>query len=149
MALMDLITKELIRVPMTATNKQEAIMELVDLADSAGRFTSRDDVLSAVQQREALGSTGLEKGIAIPHAKTEAVKEITLVMGISPNGLDFQALDGNPSKIFFCILAPPDQAGIHIEALSEIAQITKSGAFLRLLGAAEDADEVLELFQED
>lgn len=149
MSLIDLLKKELIKVPMTATNKQEAIIELVDMADRAGSCSNRDDVLSAVQQREALGSTGLEKGIAIPHAKTEAVKEITLVLGVSPHGVDFQALDGNPSKIFFCILAPPDQAGVHIEALSEIAQITKSGAFLRLLGAAEDADEVLELFQED
>ena len=149
MALIDLIKKELIAVPLTAQDKEGIITELIDILNADGALVNRDDALGDVLQREALGSTGLEKGIAIPHAKTEAVKNIVLAIGLAPGGVEFQALDGNPSKIFFMILAPPDQAGPHIEALSEIAQASKSGAFLRLLEAAQDADEVLELFQED
>ncbi len=149
MALIDLIKKELITVPLKADDKQGVITELIDLLDSQGALINREDALSAVLQREALGSTGLEKGIAIPHAKTEAVKNIVLALGIKSAGIDFQALDGNPSKIFFFILAPPDQSAPHIEALSEIAQVSKSGAFLRLLESARDADEVLELFQDE
>lgn len=149
MALIELIKKERIAVPLKAQSKEGIIAELIDLLEGDGGLVNREDALRDVLQREALGSTGLEKGIAIPHAKTEAVKDMVLAVGIAPGGVNFQALDGNPSKIFFMILAPPDQSGPHIEALSEIAQATRSGAFLRLLEAAQNAEEVLELFQED
>lgn len=149
MALIDLIKKEFIAAPLKAADKPGVIAELVDLLDSGGLLSSREDVLGAVLQRESLGSTGLEKGIAIPHAKTTAIKDIALAIGISPGGIEFQALDGQPSRVFFLILAPPDQSGPHIEALSEIAQATKSGAFLRLLESARSPEEVVELFQED
>lgn len=112
MALIDLIKRELIKVPLTATDKQGVITELIDLLDEAGVLLNREDALGAIQQREALGSTGLEKGIAIPHAKTEAVKSITLALGISPGGVDYQALDGKPSTMFFCILAPRIRQGL-------------------------------------
>ncbi len=149
MALIDLIRKEHIAVPMRASTKAAVLEELVDTLITAGSLSDRDGVLSALRQREALCSTGLENGIAIPHAKTDAVDSLVLALGISPGGIDYEALDGKPSTIFFCILAPPNQAGAHIEALSEIARATKSAAFLRLLLAAENADEVIELFHED
>lgn len=100
MALIDLIKKELIAVPLKAADKQGIITELIDLLDAQGALKNRDDALSAVLQREALGSTGLEKGIAIPHAKTEAVKNLVLAIGVNSQGVEFQALDGKPSKIF-------------------------------------------------
>jgi mannitol/fructose-specific phosphotransferase system IIA component (Ntr-type) len=100
-------------------------------------------------KRESLGSTGLEQGIAVPHAKTQAVNALTVALGISPKGIEFQAIDGNPSKLFFLLLAPPDQSGPHIEALADIARITKSQAFCRTVISSTSAAEVVELFSED
>jgi mannitol/fructose-specific phosphotransferase system IIA component (Ntr-type) len=74
---------------------------------------------------------------------------MVMCIGIAPGGIDFEALDGNPSSLFFMILAPPTMAGPHIEVLSDIAKVTKSNAMCRLLANAADADEVLELFEEE
>jgi mannitol/fructose-specific phosphotransferase system IIA component (Ntr-type) len=149
MALVDLIRPEVVKVPLAARSKPEAVRELVETLRDAGSITEVGPVYDALMARESLGSTGLEMGIAVPHAKTTAVGSLTMALGISPAGIDFQAIDGQPSTVFFLLLAPPDQSGPHIEALAEIARITKSQSFLRLLAAARSAKEVVELFSED
>lgn len=149
MAIVDLITENLIKVPLAAKTKIETIRELVDVLDKAGKIDDADGVFKAVIARENMGSTGLEKGIAVPHAKTEKVKNIIMAIGIAPDGIDFDSLDGEPSKLFFLLLAQPNQSGPHIEALAEIARITRSKSFCRLLIGAANATEVVELFRED
>lgn len=149
MAIVDLISSDVIKVPVKSVTKTEIIRELVDVLDKAGKIKDKDSVYNAVIARENMGSTGLEKGIAVPHAKTDKVKSLTLAIGIAPEGVDFDSLDGEPSKLFFLLLAQPDQSGPHIEALAEIARITRSASFCRLLLASESADEVVELFTED
>jgi fructose-specific phosphotransferase system IIA component len=149
MALVDLITPEVIKVPLTAEDKPGVIEELIQILVDAGKITDRSKVSDAIHQREALGSTGLEFGIAVPHAKTDAVKEIIVAIGIAPQGIDFIAMDGKPSKLFFLILAAPDQSGPHIEALAEIAKLSKSRAVLDALIHAQSADEVMDLFRVD
>ena len=146
MALIDLITEDVVKVPLKSTTKPEILKELVDVLVQAGRIANPEQVIDALQKREDLGSTGLENGIAVPHCKTEAVDTLTMAIGIAPQGLDFEALDGNPSTLFFCMLAPPDQSGPHIEALSEIARLTQSQSFCRLLIASRGPEEVVELF---
>ena len=125
------------------------LKELVDILVDAGKIENPDAVLRDIIKREELGSTGLEEGIAVPHAKTEAVKSLTVAIGISPKGIDFEALDGKPSQLFFLLLAPPNQAGPHIEALSDIARMSKSKSFMRLLMNSRNSEEVEELFRED
>ena len=149
MALVDLITKEVVKVPLTSRDKTGVIDELVQLLVDAGKVTNRDEVLDAIHKREAMGSTGLEFGIAVPHAKTVAVKEMTMSIGIAPQGIEFDAMDGKPSTLFFMILAAPDQSGPHIEALAEIAKLSKSKAVLNALIAAASADEVVDIFRVD
>ena len=146
MALIDLITEDVVRVPLTSTTKFDVLKELVDVLSQAGKLSEPGKVIDALQKRESLGSTGLENGIAVPHCKTDAVDTLTIAIGIAPQGLDFEALDGNPSTLFFCMLAPPDQSGPHIEALSEIARLTQSQAFCRTLIASRTPAEVVELF---
>jgi len=148
MAIIDLITPEVIKVPLEATTKSGVIEELTELLVSAGKIAEAEPVLDALQQRESLGSTGLEKGIAVPHCKTTAVDTVTLAIGIAPEGIEFDAIDGQPSTLFFCMLAPPDQSGPHIEALSEIARLTQSQSFCRLLIASQSPNEVVELFRD-
>jgi fructose-specific phosphotransferase system IIA component len=149
MALVDLIRPEVVRVPLVSETKPAVIREMVEVLRDAGKIADVEQVYDALMKREALGSTGLEQGIAVPHAKTQAVSSLTMALGISPKGVDFQAIDGNPSKLFFLLLAPPDQSGPHIEALADIARITKSQAFCRTLISATSPEEVVELFSED
>ncbi len=149
MALIDLITEEVVKVPLTSQSKPEIIKELIRLLHETGHIEQFEAAYDAVLNREAQGSTGLENGIAVPHAKTNAVKSLTIAIGISPAGVDFEALDGNPSHLFFLMLAPPDQPGPHIEALAEIARLTRSKAFCSMVTAATSTREVVEIFREE
>jgi mannitol/fructose-specific phosphotransferase system IIA component (Ntr-type) len=149
MALVDLIRPEVVKVPLVSTTKPDVIRELVELLRDAGKITDVDSTYDALMARESLGSTGLEQGIAVPHAKTKTVDSLTVALGISPKGIDFQAIDSNPSKLFFLLLAPPDQSGPHIEALADIARITRSQAFCRTVIGSTSPQEVVELFSEE
>jgi nitrogen PTS system EIIA component len=149
MALIDLISSDIVKIPLSSTSKLEIIKELIHILGEAGKITDEDTIFNAVMKREALGSTGLAEGIAVPHAKTDAVSDLILAIGIKPEGVDFDALDAKPSQLFFLMLAPPDQSGPHIEALAEIARLTRSGAFCRGLIGARSAQGVVDLFLED
>ncbi len=149
MALVELIEESVVKVPLVSTRKNDIIRELIEVLEKAGKISDPEKIYSAVLDRESKGSTGLEEGIAVPHAKTTAVQDLTLAIGIAPRGVDFAALDGKPSQLFFLMLAPPDQSGPHIEALAEIARATRSKAFCRLLTAAQSPAEVVELFKEE
>ncbi|MBN1797462.1 MAG: PTS sugar transporter subunit IIA [Spirochaetales bacterium] len=149
MALLDLISEDIIKVPLVSTSKSEVIKELIQVLKDAGKIEDTAKAYEAVMKREDMGSTGLEKGIAVPHAKTDQVKTLTIAIGVAPSGVEFNAIDGEKSKIFFLILAPPDQSGPHIEALADIARITRSEAFCRLLNASKSAKEVVDMFCEE
>jgi fructose-specific phosphotransferase system IIA component len=149
MALLDLISEDIIKVPLVSTSKPEVIKELIQVLKDTGRIGDDAKVYEAIMKREDMGSTGLERGIAVPHAKTDQVKTLTIAIGIAPSGVEFDAIDGEKSKIFFLILAPPDQSGPHIEALADIARITRSEAFCRLLNASKSAKEVVDMFCEE
>ena len=148
MALIDLISEDVIKVPLHATSKIDTLRELAEILYKAGKIKDVEPIFNALVKRESMGSTGLENGVAVPHCKTDAVENMILSIGISPQGIDFDALDGNPSKLFFLMLAPPDQSGPHIEALSEIARLTQSQAFCRTVIASQTAAEVVELFRD-
>jgi fructose-specific phosphotransferase system IIA component len=148
MSLSDLIQPEVVKVPLESNTKSEVIAELLGVLVTAGKVSNREHALNALLERESLGSTGLESGIAVPHAKTDAVTRLTLAIGIAPGGIDFQSADGEPSRIFFLMLAAPDQSGPHIEALSEIARLARAPAFLKALARAESPQEVVELINE-
>jgi fructose-specific phosphotransferase system IIA component len=149
MAIIDLLSEEVIKVPLESTTKDGVIRELIQVLKSAGKVSDSQSAYDAVLAREALGSTGLENGIAVPHAKSPSVRSLTIAIGISPRGVDFNAQDGQPSRLFFLMLAPPNQSGPHIEALAEIARLTRSEAFCRMLTGARSGREVLSLFREE
>lgn len=149
MALVELIEEDVVKVPLISTDKTGIIRELLQILVDAGKITNLEAANEAILKREAQGSTGLENGIAVPHAKCPEVNSLTIAIGISPDGVDFEALDGNPSYLFFIILAPPDQSGPHIEALAEIAKMTRSKAFCRMMIEAQSAKEVVDLMKEE
>jgi len=149
MALIESIEASLVRVPLAATDKEGAIRELVGMLSEAGRVSDREAVLRAVLARETLGSTGLADGIAVPHGKTDAVPDLAIAVGVAPAGIDFGALDGQPSRLFFLIVAPPDKSGPHIQALSEIARLSRSKALCRAIVNAREPADVVGLLRGD
>jgi len=97
--------------------------------------------------REKLGSTGLNDGIAVPHGKTDAVKDLAIALGIAPDGIEFDSMDGKASSLFFLILAPPDKSGPHIQALAEIAKLSRSRALCKAIVHARSSQDVVDLLR--
>jgi len=149
MALVDLISEKVVKVPLTSDNKPAVLQELVQVLVDAGKIDDFDTVLAAIHEREDKQSTGLEMGIAVPHGKTPSVKSLVVAIGVSKEGIDFSSMDGEPSKLFFMLIAPPNQPGPHVEALGEIAKLSRSKAFCSALINAVDARVVVELLRED
>ena len=150
MNVLDVLNKDLVKVPLVHTDKRGIITELVEvLAKSKGYSTQQfEQVLGAVLDRERLGSTAIGNGIAIPHAKSDVVDQVSLVVGISRFPVDFDALDDQKSRIFFLVVAPPKAASAHVELLASIARSCTSGVFRRMLEQSKDSEEVVRLFLE-
>jgi mannitol/fructose-specific phosphotransferase system IIA component (Ntr-type) len=113
---------------------------LVDTSD----VEDPDPIFEAVMAREREGSTGLEKGVAIPHAKSDEVKGLTIVVGISREGVNFEAQDGKPSRLFFLMVAPTSQSGPHVQAIARIVKMIKIDRFRKKLLDARKPDDVVE-----
>ncbi len=145
MALMDLVNENIIKVPLVSKDKPDVIRELVTILKDAGEITDFDSALKAVQAREDKQSTGLTDYIAVPHAKTSAVNSLKLAIGISPEGIDFDSLDKQPSRLFFLMLASPHMSGPHVQALAEIAKLSRSKMLCQALFNAQNAQQVVDL----
>jgi PTS system nitrogen regulatory IIA component len=126
MALNTILTKDTICLHLKGATKQEIINELLDLLVAAGKVEDRTAALSSVMERESKMSTGMKHGIAIPHGKTEAVKDLVACIGISDNPVNFEALDGKPCRIFIMTLSPLEKTGPHLQFLAEISLLFKS-----------------------
>jgi fructose-specific phosphotransferase system IIA component len=147
MALLDLVSEKIVKIPLESNDKPDVLRELIQRLVDVGEIDDFNAVLKAVQEREDKQSTGLERGIAVPHGKTAAISTMKLVIGIAPQGIDFDSLDGKPSTLFFLLLAPPNQSGPHVQALAEIAKLARSQAFCEALIHAENAREVVKLLK--
>ena len=128
MRLKDLLSGDVIRIPLKNTEKNAIIEEMVDILDKAGKLKDKKAVLKAVLEREQVMSTGMGDGIAIPHGKTSGTTEVLCAFGLKPKGVDFKSLDGQPADIFFLILSPHDDTRIHLKFLSAISSILQSEA---------------------
>ncbi len=149
MALISLIEENVVRAPLKATEKNAALRELVDALAAAGKILDPDTAYQAIIDREAKGSTGLEEGIAVPHGKTISARELAIAIGVSHDGIEFGSADGKPARLIFLLLAPPDKAGPHIEALAEIARMSRSKAFCASLAASRSPAELVQLLREE
>ena len=145
MKIIDLLKPQSILLNASPTNKADAIYTLGDLMDKGGNLSDKAEYLEAVFAREESGSTGLGDGIATPHAKSAGVKEAGLAAMVVPNGVDFEALDGQPSRLFFMIAAPEGAADTHVEVLSKLATMVIDPDFKNALIQAATVDRFLEL----
>lgn len=145
MKITDLLKPQSILLNASPTNKADTIYTLGDLMDKGGNLSDKAEYLEAVFAREESGSTGLGDGIATPHAKSAGVKEAGLAAMVVPNGVDFDALDGQPSRLFFMIAAPEGAADTHVEVLSKLATMVIDPDFKNALIQAATVDRFLEL----
>lgn len=145
MKITDLLKPQSILLNASPTNKADAIYTLGDLMDKGGNLSDKAEYLEAVFAREESGSTGLGDGIATPHAKSAGVKEAGLAAMVVPNGIDFEALDGQPSRLFFMIAAPEGAADTHVEVLSKLATMVIDPDFKNALIQAATVDRFLKL----
>ena len=145
MKITDLLKPQSILLNAAPIDKADAIYTLGDLMDKGGNLSDKAEYLEAVFAREESGSTGLGDGIATPHAKSAGVKEAGLAAMVVPNGVDFEALDGQPSRLFFMIAAPEGAADTHVEVLSKLATMVIDPDFKNALIQAATVDRFLEL----
>ncbi|ARI76590.1 PTS fructose transporter subunit IIABC [Halobacillus mangrovi] len=144
MRITDLLTKDTILLNMSASSKPAAIDELIGKLDQAGKLNDRDEFKQAIEAREQQSTTGIGEGIAIPHAKTGAVKEPAIVFGRSQEGLDYESLDGEPTNLFFMIAASEGANNAHLETLSRLSSFLMDNNFRNKLEEAKTEDDVIE-----
>jgi PTS system fructose-specific IIC component/PTS system nitrogen regulatory IIA component len=147
MFLYEVFRPELIKVDLEAVDKEEAFEELVDYFCQAERSNAREEILDALREREAKMSTGILKGIGIPHGKTNAVENVYGVLGISRQGIDYDALDGEPVYLVFMILIPQKDTEKHLRILKRMAELLENPQFYIELVAQKDAQGVYNIIK--
>ncbi len=145
MILSQILQPGCIKVPLEGNDKKSVIVELVNLLDTAKLLLSKDVALQAVLNREQIRSTGIGSGIAIPHGKCNAVKELVIAFGIARQPVDFDSVDAKPVNIIILLLSPIDQTGPHIQALARISRVMLDEAFRNKLQKSQSANEIIEL----
>jgi len=138
MFLRDVFTPQLIKVNLEAEDKDEAFEEMVDHFCQVTKSHAREEILSSLKLREAKMSTGIQKGIAIPHGTTNAADTVRGVLGISQDGIDYDALDGEPVFLLFMLIAPEKDSEKHLRILQRLAELLGNPQFSQDLQTQRD-----------
>ncbi len=149
MKVSELLKAEFIIPELKGESKEDIINELIDLFKDDPRIDDIEKVRSAVLDREKVMSTGVGKGFAIPHGKTNAVKEIVGAFGKIKDGIDYESLDGNPVHLVFLLVGKDNLISTHIKLLSRISRLMNKDDFRHRLTEANSADEIVKLFTEE
>jgi len=146
----DLLQDNLIIEELESVDKQGVLREFARKLKSMNKVDSEEYLLRVLLEREALGSTGIGDGVAIPHGKLPMNSEMIVAFGRSSKGVDFQAMDSKPVHLFFLLVTPEDRPGDHLKALARISRILKNPALRDSLRTASGRQELQRLiFQED
>lgn len=147
--LKSVLTPETVNLHLKGSSKEEIIDELIETLVKAGKITDKAAALACVLDREKKMSTGMKHGIAIPHGKTDLVKDLVACIGISDNPVDFDSLDQEPSRIFIMTLSSIDKTGPHLQFLAQVSLLFKSAEKRELLLKASSPEQVIKLITED
>jgi mannitol/fructose-specific phosphotransferase system IIA component (Ntr-type) len=148
MQLKDYIPPENIIADLKSEKKIGIIEEMLERMSHLGLIKDYETALNDTLTRESYLSTGLENGLAIPHAKTDAIEQLSMTFGRSLSGVDFQSLDGKPTYLIFLVLSPKDVSGPHIQALAVISRNLKDAQIRERIRAAKSAEEIAEIISE-
>src|SRR5258708_6464574 len=145
MRLTEVLKPENIKIPLEATNKNEAIAELVNLLAKNGEIADAKKVLDAVLERESTRTTGIGNGLAIPHGKCNGTKDLVMAIGKAGTPIEFQAIDGRPVTLIWLLTSPPDKTGPHIHALARISRLMTIEKFRQALPTTQPPHEVFDI----
>lgn len=149
MRMSDFIVRDAIIPGLKSTGKEDAIREMVESLRAAGQFRGADvdDIMHAILKREALGSTGIGRGIAIPHTKHPSVEKVIGTVAVSAGGIDFRSLDGDLAHVFVLLISPQDRSGDHLRALEHVSRTLRDDGLVKALKQAKTRDEIWNLLE--
>lgn len=142
MRLTEILKPEMVWPDLKSTTKLDVLKELAGNISREVKSIGEDRIASVLIEREELGSTGIQDGIAIPHGKIAGLERIVIACGRSLKGIDFDAHDAKPTHLFFVLLAPEFAAGQHLKALARLSRLLKDASFREKLIAAKDSEEI-------
>jgi PTS system fructose-specific IIA component/PTS system nitrogen regulatory IIA component len=150
MAMTDFVVRDAINPSLAATTKDAVIREIVDSLRSTGNVAGdvAEDIVRAILKREQLGSTGIGRGIAIPHTKHASVDKLTGTVALSRNGVAFDSIDGEPVYVFVLLVSPQDRPGDHLRALENVVRTMRDDAFVKALRQADTKEVVWSLLSD-
>jgi fructose-specific phosphotransferase system IIA component len=140
-----LLKEKCIDLSLREHNKKKIISELVDLLAHSGKLKNKKAFLRVVLEREKLGSTGIGNTVALPHAKSKEVKAATIAFARKENGIDFGALDGEKTSLFFMLAVPEDKVGTHLKIMAKIAHLARDKFIIEGLKKAKTKKEILRI----
>jgi len=146
----DFIQVAAIKSDLAADDKEGVIRELVESLVGSGALQAEDldGILKAIMKREELGSTGIGRGVAVPHTKHASVERLVGTVGVAPEGVDFNSLDGDKVNLLFLLVSPPDRPGDHLRALENISRQLRDDTFCRFLKQARSTQDIQQLLDE-
>jgi len=146
----DFVSNEAVRAKLEAEDKEGVIREMTQSLLAAGKIAQGEleGIVRAIMKREELGSTGIGRGVAVPHTKHASVNRLVGTVAVSQAGVDFDSLDGEKVQLFFLLISPPDRPGDHLRALENISRQLRNDTFCRFLKQAKSAEEIKQLLEE-
>jgi len=147
MRMCDFVVREAIIPNLAATSKEGVIRSMVASLEAAGLFRGSDpeDIVRAILKRELLGSTGIGRGVAIPHTKHPSVERLVGTIAVAPQGVAFESLDGEPVYVFFLLVSPQDRPGDHLRALENVSRLVRDESFVKALRSAGSREAIVAL----
>ncbi len=146
----DFVSTDAIRSQLKADDKEGVIREMTQSLLEAGKINADEleSIIRAILKREELGSTGIGRGVAVPHTKHPSVNRLVGTVAVSSGGVDFDSLDGEKVQLFFLLISPPDRPGDHLRALENISRQLRNDTFCRFLKQAKSPEEIKQLLEE-
>jgi mannitol/fructose-specific phosphotransferase system IIA component (Ntr-type) len=146
----DFVSREAIRADITADDKEGVIREMVQALLAANKIpqVEYESIVKAIMKREELGSTGIGRGVAVPHTKHPSIERLVGTVAVSPEGVDFDSLDGERVHLFFLLISPPDRPGDHLRALENVSRQLRDETFCKFLKQAKNTLDIVQLLEE-
>jgi PTS system fructose-specific IIA component/PTS system nitrogen regulatory IIA component len=146
----DFVSVEAIRSDLHASTKEGVVREMAESLLEAGRISASEieSIVKAIMKREELGSTGIGRGVAVPHTKHPSVDRLVGTVAVSREGVDFESLDGEKVQLFFLLISPPDRPGDHLRALENISRQLRDDMFCKYLKQAKTKEDIQQLLEE-
>lgn len=150
MKFVDFVSREAIRTNLAVDNKEQVIRAMASALLEAGKISAdqHESIVEAILKREELGSTGIGRGVAVPHTKHPSVKELVGSVAVIESGVDFDSLDGEKVHLLFMLVSPPDRPGDHLRALENISRQLRDDTFCKFLKQSKEPGDVWQLLEE-